>query len=41
MRDMLDARKRGDFAFRDKDFKTAIDCYSQVDPFFQNLMNPN
>lgn len=30
MRDMLDARKRGDFAFKDKDFKTAIDCYSQV-----------
>jgi hypothetical protein len=30
MRDMLDARKRGDFAFRDKDFKAAIDCYSQV-----------
>ena len=30
MRDMLEARKRGDFAFRDKDFKTAIDCYSQV-----------
>ncbi|CAH9141609.1 unnamed protein product [Cuscuta epithymum] len=29
MRDMLEARKRGDFAFRDKDFKTAIDCYSQ------------
>ncbi|TVU31846.1 hypothetical protein EJB05_23548, partial [Eragrostis curvula] len=29
MRDMLDARKRGDFAFRDKDFKAAIDCYSQ------------
>ncbi|KAI3464712.1 hypothetical protein Pfo_021375 [Paulownia fortunei] len=29
MRDMLDARKRGDLAFRDKDFKTAIDCYSQ------------
>ncbi|XP_020261784.1 LOW QUALITY PROTEIN: probable serine/threonine-protein kinase At4g35230 [Asparagus officinalis] len=29
MRDMLDARKRGDFAFRDKDFKTAIDCYTQ------------
>lgn len=29
MRDMLDARKRGDSAFRDKDFKTAIDCYSQ------------
>jgi BR-signaling kinase len=30
MRDMLDARKRGDLAFRDKDFKTAIDCYTQV-----------
>ncbi|XAR61562.1 Non-specific serine/threonine protein kinase [Bertholletia excelsa] len=29
MKDMLDARKRGDLAFRDKDFKTAIDCYSQ------------
>jgi len=29
MRDMLDARKRGDSAFRDKDFKTAIECYSQ------------
>ncbi|GJN09187.1 hypothetical protein PR202_ga27169 [Eleusine coracana subsp. coracana] len=29
MRDMLDARKRGDFAFRDKDFKAAIDCYTQ------------
>ncbi|KAK4481360.1 hypothetical protein RD792_012247 [Penstemon davidsonii] len=29
MRDMLDARKRGDLAFRDKDFKTAADCYSQ------------
>ncbi|GAA0141335.1 non-receptor serine/threonine protein kinase [Lithospermum erythrorhizon] len=29
MRDMLEARKRGDLAFRDKDFKSAIDCYSQ------------
>ncbi|KAL6907698.1 hypothetical protein ACP4OV_002737 [Aristida adscensionis] len=29
MRDMLDARKRGDFAFRDKDFKAAIDLYTQ------------
>ncbi|XP_057526117.1 serine/threonine-protein kinase BSK1-like isoform X2 [Amaranthus tricolor] len=29
MRDMLEARKRGDYAFKDKDFKTAIDCYSQ------------
>lgn len=30
MRDMLEARKRGDVAFREKEFKTAIDCYSQV-----------
>lgn len=29
MRDMLEARKRGDLAFRDKDVRTAIDCYSQ------------
>ncbi|KAM3710975.1 hypothetical protein ACB098_01G074200 [Castanea mollissima] len=29
MRDMLEARKRGDLAFRDRDFKAAIDCYSQ------------
>ncbi|XP_027148201.1 serine/threonine-protein kinase BSK1-like isoform X2 [Coffea eugenioides] len=29
MRDMLEARKRGDLAFRDKDFRSAIDCYSQ------------
>ncbi|XP_062019744.1 serine/threonine-protein kinase BSK1-like [Rosa rugosa] len=29
MKDMLDARKRGDLAFRDKDFKSAIDSYSQ------------
>ncbi|XP_076932144.1 serine/threonine-protein kinase BSK1-like [Bidens hawaiensis] len=29
MRDMLEARKRGDLAFRDKDFRTAVDCYSQ------------
>lgn len=29
MRDILEARKRGDLAFRDKDFRAAIDCYSQ------------
>ncbi|KAI3795612.1 hypothetical protein L1987_38268 [Smallanthus sonchifolius] len=29
MRDMLEARKRGDQAFREKDFKAAIDFYSQ------------
>ncbi|PWA58289.1 eukaryotic elongation factor 2 kinase [Artemisia annua] len=32
MRDMLEARKRGDHAFRDKDFKAAIDFYSQAKP---------
>lgn len=30
MRDILEARKRGDLAFRDKDFRAAIDCYSEV-----------
>lgn len=29
MRDMLEARKRGDQAFREKEFKAAIDFYSQ------------
>ncbi|XP_004291229.1 PREDICTED: probable serine/threonine-protein kinase At4g35230 [Fragaria vesca subsp. vesca] len=29
MKDMLDARKRGDLAFRDKDFRSAINSYSQ------------
>ncbi|XP_075674154.1 serine/threonine-protein kinase BSK1 [Castanea sativa] len=29
MREMLESRKRGDLAFRDKDFKAAIECYSQ------------
>ncbi|GAB2300436.1 Serine/threonine-protein kinase bsk1 [Dionaea muscipula] len=29
MTEVLEARKRGDFAFRDKDFSTAIECYSQ------------
>ncbi|KQK23800.1 serine/threonine-protein kinase BSK1-2 [Brachypodium distachyon] len=29
MRDMLDARKRGDLAFRDKDFTAAIECYTK------------
>ncbi|KAL6287709.1 hypothetical protein ACE6H2_012099 [Prunus campanulata] len=30
MKDMLEARKRGDLAFRDKDFRSAMDCHSQV-----------
>ncbi|URE24012.1 serine threonine-protein kinase [Musa troglodytarum] len=29
MMDILEIRKRGDFTFRYKDFKAAIDCYSQ------------
>ncbi|URE05571.1 serine threonine-protein kinase [Musa troglodytarum] len=29
MSDTLEVRKRGDFAFREEDFKTAIECYSQ------------
>ncbi|KAE9609459.1 putative non-specific serine/threonine protein kinase [Lupinus albus] len=29
MRNLLEARKRGDLAFRDKDIKTSIECYSQ------------
>ncbi|RRT79311.1 hypothetical protein B296_00020543 [Ensete ventricosum] len=29
MKDLLEVRKRGDFTFRCKDFKAAIDCYSQ------------
>ncbi|KAG0564746.1 hypothetical protein M758_8G131300 [Ceratodon purpureus] len=29
MQDMLNSRKRGDVAFREKDFKNAIDCYTQ------------
>ncbi|XP_027354517.1 serine/threonine-protein kinase BSK1-like isoform X3 [Abrus precatorius] len=28
-RDMLEARKHGDLAFRDKNFRTSIECYSQ------------
>ncbi len=30
MQDMLNSRKRGDMAFREKEFRVAIDCYSQV-----------
>lgn len=38
MRDMLEARKRGDLAFRDRDFKTAIDCYSQVCALWKDFL---
>lgn len=30
MQDSLNSKKRGDTAFRAKDFATAIDCYTQV-----------
>lgn len=30
VQDMLNTKKFGDIAFRDKDFKSAIDCYSKV-----------
>jgi hypothetical protein len=30
MQDTLNLKKKGDNAFRQKDFTTAIDCYSQV-----------
>jgi hypothetical protein len=31
MQDTLNSKKKGDNAFRQKDFSSAIDCYSQVD----------
>ncbi|KAJ6352004.1 hypothetical protein OIU76_001257 [Salix suchowensis] len=37
MKDMLEARKRGDVAFRDKDFKTAVECYSQLPGYFSSM----
>lgn len=30
MQDTLNSKKKGDSAFRHKDFRAAIDCYSQV-----------
>ncbi|MCE0482470.1 Serine/threonine-protein kinase bsk2 [Datura stramonium] len=32
VQDMLNTKKFGDIAFRDKDFKSAIDCYSKASP---------
>lgn len=37
MPDMLNSRKRGDLAFREKDLRTVIDCYTQVH-FFTILL---
>jgi len=33
VQEMLNTKKFGDIAFRDKDFKTAIDYYSKVSTF--------
>lgn len=30
VQEMLNIKKLGDVAFRDKDFKNAIECYSEV-----------
>jgi len=30
MQETLNSKKKGDTAFRHKDFSTAIDCYTQV-----------
>lgn len=30
MQDTLNSKKKGDVAFRHKDFRVAIDCYTQV-----------
>ncbi len=34
MQDMLNTKKFGDIAFRDKDFKSAIEYYSKVNALF-------
>lgn len=33
MQDTLTSKKKGDVAFRHKDFRVAIDCYTQVRTF--------
>lgn len=35
MQDILNTKKFGDIAFRDKDFKNAIEYYSKVNAMFQ------
>lgn len=39
MQDTLNSKKKGDAAFRHKDFKAAIECYSQVRPRALPLLN--
>lgn len=36
MQEMLNTKKFGDIAFRDKDFKSAIEYYSKVDALFSS-----
>lgn len=39
MQDILNTKKFGDIAFRDKDFKNAIEYYSKVDALFHFSLN--
>lgn len=34
MQESLNSKKKGDVAFRQKDFREAIECYTQVGTFF-------
>ncbi len=38
IQDMRNSRRRGDRAFREKDYEQAIDCYSQVSPFLYPIL---
>jgi len=38
VQDILNTKKFGDIAFRDKDFKNAIEYYSKVDSLLHNLL---
>lgn len=37
MQESLNSKKQGDAAFRAKDFTAAIDCYTEVSPFFKMM----
>lgn len=37
MQETLNSKKKGDAAFRQKDFKTAIDSYTQVTKFLDYI----
>lgn len=38
IQETLNCKKRGDAAFRTKDFATAIDCYTQVRHFDKSFL---